>query len=373
MKQKIDLAQASEGLALYAAQRLVGYEQNRLGDSFRQPETRHEWIRDILRGMAEVCGQDAALVLQAFDQRMEAVRGASSVGALPLVGQRDMIQSLRQYADALGRMEGDQRARLLHTRELLGEVCAYLPWNPDANSARAAYDQVWELLQQAVAQRPIRFTRVLLGGDLDPGNAEFMPGLVDDAEGVRRTQEFQRLTLGYPKRDEWPALCTVYLGGPRMSIGVIDADDIDMMVIREAGDHFLKRPDIYPVGCKELTVPVHEQLRMLKFEPGKAPEEITMPNTLEAFQTAVGGDIEAVGLDSGAVLICNEEGKLMGLPANRQVGSDTIAGTFLIAGSADGKFCSLSDEDAARYGREFAQSISEPCPEGLKEMTFYIM
>lgn len=135
----------------------------------------------------------------------------------------------------------------------------------------------------------------------------------------------------------------------------------------------MKRPDIYPVGCKELTVPVHEQLRMLKFEPGKAPEEITMPNTLEAFQTAVGGDIEAVGLDSGAVLICNEEGKLMGLPANRRVGGDTIAGTFLIAGSADGKFCSLSDEDAARYGREFAQSISEPCPEGLKEMTFYIM
>ena len=148
MKQKIDLAQASEGLALYAAQRLVGYEQNRLGDSFRQPETRHEWIRDILRGMAEVCGQDAAPILQVFDQRLEAVRGASSVGALPLVGQRDMIQSLWQYASALGRMEGDQRARLLHTRELLGEVCAYLPWNPDANSARAAYDQVRELLDR---------------------------------------------------------------------------------------------------------------------------------------------------------------------------------------------------------------------------------
>ena len=98
-----------------------------------------------------------------------------------------------------------------------------------------------------------------------------------------------------------------------------------------------------------------------------------MPNTLEAFQTAVGGDIETLGLDSGAVLVCNEEGKLLGLPANRRVGGDTIAGTFLIAGSADGEFCPLSDEDAARYGREFAQSISEPCPEGLKEMTFYIM
>lgn len=55
--------------------------------------------------------------------------------------------------------------------------------------------------------------------------------------------------------------------------------------------------------------------------------------------------------------------RLAGLLANRQVGGDTIAGTFLIAGSADGEFCSLTDEDAARYGREFAQplpSYSDP-------------
>ena len=127
----------------------------------------------------------------------------------------------------------------------------------------------------------------------------------------------------------------------------------------------MKRPEVRPVWMHELTVPVQEQLRVLKIEPGKAPEKVTMPNTLDAFQSAVGGYIETLGLDSGAVLVCNEEGKLMGLPANRQVGSDTIAGTFLIAGSADGEFCSLSDEDTARYGREFAQSISEPCPEGL--------
>lgn len=374
MKQKIDLAQASEGLALYAARRLVGFEQGRPGESCCQPETRHEWIRDIIQGMAEVCGQDAVPLLRAFDQRLEAASGSSNIEPLPLNGQKYTVQNLRQYASALGRMEGDQRARLLHTRELLGEVCAYLPWNPDANSARAAYDQVRELLQQAVAQRPIRFTRVLLGGDLDPGSAEFMPGLVDDAEGVRRTQEFQRLTLDYPKREEWPALCIVCMGGGRQAeSNTIDADGLDMAVIREYEQEFMKRPEVRPVWMHELTVPVQEQLRVLKFEPGKTPEEITMPNTLEAFQTAVGGDIEAVGLDSGTVLICNEEGKLMGLPANRQVGGDTIAGTFLIAGSADGEFCSLSDEETARYAREFAQSISEPCPEGLKEMTFYIM
>ncbi len=357
MVKSFDLSRTADELTAYATERQVGFEQNRLGGSFRQPETRHEWIRDILRGMAEVCGQDATPILQAFDQRMENVRGASSVEALSLDSQRHMIQSLQQYAAALGSIGSDQRARIFYTRELLGEVCAYLPWNPDANSARAAYDQVRELLQQAVAQRPIRFTRILLGGDLDPGGAEFMPGLVDDAEGVRCTREFQRLTLEYPKRDEWPALCTVYLGGPRAALGAIDADEIDMMIIREAGDRFLKRPDVYPVGCKELLVPAQEQIRALKFEPGKAPEEITMPNTLKAFQTAVGGYIEVLGLDSDAVLICNEEGKLLGLTANRRVGGDTIAGTFLIAGAADGEFCSISDGDAVYYAQQFAKPL----------------
>lgn len=374
MNQKIDLAQASDGLALYAAQRLVGYEQNRLGDSFRQPETRHEWIRDILRGMTEVCGQDAAPLLRAFGQRLEVASGSADMEPLPLNGQKYTVQNLRRYVSALGRMEGDQRARIFAMKKLLEDVGAYLPWDVGATGVYPAREETGQALLRAVAQRPIRFTRVLLGGELEPGGVEYLPGMVNDVEAVRRTREFQRLTLEHPNREEWPALCIVCMGGGRQAeSNTIDADGLDMAVIREYEREFMKRPEVRPVWMHELTVPVQEQLRVLKFEPGKAPEEITMPNTLEAFQRAVGGDIETLGLDSGAVLVCNEEGKLMGLPANRQVGGDTIAGTFLIAGSSDGGFCSLSDEDAARYGREFAQSISEPCPEGLKEMTFYIM
>ena len=358
MEQKIDLSRTAGELAAYAAQRLVGFEQHQRGDSCRQPETRHEWIRDILRGMAEVCGEDCVPLLSAFDRRLADARGASAVEMPALSHQRHMVQSLGQYASALDRMEGDQRPRLLHVRALLEEVCAYLPWDPEANGARTVCGQVSEQLVRAVAQRPICFTRVLLGGDLDPGGAEFVPGLADDAECVRRTQEFQQLTLGYPERDEWPALCTVYLGGgQRMPISTIDADWLDMQLIREEGDRFLKRSEVRPAGCKQLCVPVHEQIRVLKVEPGRAPEEIDMPNTLDAFQAAVGGDIEVLGLDSDTALICSEEGKLMGLPPNRRVGGDTIAGTFLIAGDADGGFCSLSDEDAAYYARQFAQPL----------------
>ncbi len=217
---------------------------------------------------------------------------------------------------------------------------------------------MWGQLQRAVAQRPIRFTRVVLGGDLDPGGIEFLPGMVDDAERVRHTREFERLTVEYQDREEWPALCIVCMGGGRrLAADAIDADGLDMAVIRETGEAFMKRPEVRPVWIHQLTVPVQEQIRVLKFQPGKAPEEVTLPNTLEAFQSAVGGYIETLGLDGGAVLVCNEEGKLRGLPANRRVGGDTIAGTFLIAGSADGEFCSLSEEDAARYAGQYAEPM----------------
>ena len=370
-----DLYLAAEELTGYAAQRLVGFEQHRLGDAYRQPETRHEWIRDILIGMAEVYGQDAAPLLQPFGQRLEEAQAASAVEVLTPDSQRHMTQSLGWYASALGRMEGDQRARVLHTRGLLEEVCAYLPWDPYANGARTALDQVSGQLQRMVAQRPIHFTRVLLGGERNPGGVEFLPGMVNDVETVRRTREFERLTVEYQDREAWPALCVVCMGGGRrLAADAIDADGLDMAVIREAGEAFMKRPEVRPVWTHQLTVPVQEQIRVLRFQPGKAPEEVTISNTLEAFQSAVGGYIEALGLDGGAVLVCNEEGKLMGLSANRRVGGDTITGTFLIAGSADGEFCSLSDEDTAHYAQEFAQPLmSYGSPDEPTQWEFHVL
>ena len=75
--EKVNIPLAAEELSAYAAQRLAGFEQHRLGDTYRQPEIRHEWIRDILRGMAEVCGQDAAPLLQSFEQRLTDVHGVA--------------------------------------------------------------------------------------------------------------------------------------------------------------------------------------------------------------------------------------------------------------------------------------------------------
>ena len=101
------------------------------------------------------------------------------------------------------------------------------------------------------------------------------------------------------------------------------------------------------------------QILVLKVEPEKKPELIAMDNNLEAMQAIVGGYIEMIMPFSDEVaLVCNEDGKLEGLPLNRALcdeedGSiqDIIAGTFFIAlaPSDSDDFASLSPELAQKY------------------------
>ena len=61
-------------------------------------------------------------------------------------------------------------------------------------------------------------------------------------------------------------------------------------------------------------------------------------------------------------LVCNDEGKLLGLPLNRVLRLDTgeiydvIAGTFFLCAAPPGseKFESLTEEQLARYAARFA-------------------
>lgn len=137
--------------------------------------------------------------------------------------------------------------------------------------------------------------------------------------------------------------------------------DFDLMAlyaeicVSDMADQYMKRQ--YSKQQAQETGAGDGNIRVLKVEPGKVPEAVTVPNTLEALQAVVGGYIETVGLDANALLVCNEEGKLLGLPANRQVAGDIIAGTFLVVGSDDGEFCSLADADMAHYAEQFAQPM----------------
>ena len=63
-----------------------------------------------------------------------------------------------------------------------------------------------------------------------------------------------------------------------------------------------------------------QKIKVLALLPMELPKEIELDNTLEAMQKFVGGLIECITLsDTGSevTLVCNDEGKLLGLPLNR--------------------------------------------------------
>jgi len=96
-------------------------------------------------------------------------------------------------------------------------------------------------------------------------------------------------------------------------------------------------------------------LRVVYVEPGKPAYETEIENSLEAEQKAVGGYIEVVPLDNGKLLICNEEGKLNGMQANRRIGKDIIVGPFFIVGNNGDEFRSLTDEEVKESLKRFAE------------------
>lgn len=83
------------------------------------------------------------------------------------------------------------------------------------------------------------------------------------------------------------------------------------------------------------------QILVIIKESGKTPVvEPMFDNDLKAFQKAVGRYIETVTF-AEVVIICNEEGRLLGLPANTTVGGVDFCGTIIAAGVKGEEFTSL--------------------------------
>lgn len=312
--------------------------------------------------------------MERFNQRLENVHGCAAVEPLSLKEQEKLIRELGRYVSALEATGADRRRQIAVVGELLDDMFTHLVWGCNDNRLTQTREQVEHTLQRMTAQMPIRFTHVLLGGDAGPWASGFVSGAVTDAASVRKTAVYDEAVRSHPEMTDWPALCTVYAGRDLPTAqGTVDSSPFDLAIINQAGDSFLKKQGVHLLGGTELRIAAYDCIRVLKVEPGSAPEAIAIPNTLEAFQAAVGGYIEAVALSSGAVLVCNEEGKLIGLPANRQIGGDTIAGTFLIVGEKDGDLCSLSETDTAYYAEQFSQPPpSFASPDEPTQWEFYV-
>ena len=105
-----------------------------------------------------------------------------------------------------------------------------------------------------------------------------------------------------------------------------------------------------------------EKMTVLVVEPMKEPYVKEIDPGLRSLQAEVGGDIGAAyPFRDPVALVCNDEGKLIGLDLNRGLRDengelyDIMAGTFLVVGLGEEDFASLSPELAQKYTEHFRQ------------------
>jgi len=114
-------------------------------------------------------------------------------------------------------------------------------------------------------------------------------------------------------------------------------------------------------------------INVLMVEPMKEPYVKELDGSLESLQGAVGGLIQAVyPFDDNVAIVCNDEGKLMGLPPNRflrddrNVPYDVLCGTFFVAGLSEDNFASLTDKQIAKYSDMYSREMLVSIPKEKK-------
>lgn len=118
---------------------------------------------------------------------------------------------------------------------------------------------------------------------------------------------------------------------------------------------------------------LRKEITVVMLEPGKMARTATIDVSLESMQKAVGGLIEAYcPFEEEVCFICNEEGKINGMPLNRAIYAEPedgaapgtqlsgdqqmieiIAGPCFICDCSGEDFGSLTDEQIKRYMEQF--------------------
>ena len=105
-------------------------------------------------------------------------------------------------------------------------------------------------------------------------------------------------------------------------------------------------------------------MNVLLVAPMEPPRRVEIENSLESMQAVVGGLIQAVyPFDEPVALVCNDEGKLLGLPWNRAltddhgVPYDIVCGTFFVAGLKEDDFASLTEQQIEKYKDKYSNEM----------------
>lgn len=85
-------------------------------------------------------------------------------------------------------------------------------------------------------------------------------------------------------------------------------------------------------------------MRIVVKKAGHNPEVKEIQGTLENLKEIVGGYIECFHIFDNILCVCNEEGKLMGLPPNFVFNGDIIVGDVFFCAGGEEDFESLNDD-----------------------------
>ena len=103
-----------------------------------------------------------------------------------------------------------------------------------------------------------------------------------------------------------------------------------------------------------------DKITVLVVEPMKEPYTKEIDSGYKAMQKEVGGLIQVTyPYDDLVGIICNDEGKINGLPLNRAIYDengtmiDIMAGTFLVVGLGDENFTSLDADLIKKFSDKF--------------------
>ncbi len=115
---------------------------------------------------------------------------------------------------------------------------------------------------------------------------------------------------------------------------------------------------MYMPTTNNLKKTTKNKMKILVIEPFQVPRVKEIEKTLDAMQKVVGDYFQVVyPFDDSIALICNEEGKNLGLTPNRALRDengkvyDIVCGTFFLCSAPpdDDDFYSLSDEQIKYY------------------------
>ena len=248
---RFDIRRAAMGLTAYAIERQNSCERHQVEAVPPWQEQRRFWTDAILQGLARLDGltPDPKLMEQ-YDLELDQTQGCYFFTPATRQTQKDTIQELRRFVAALEATADDRRCQVNVVRELLEDMASHPPWAGTDNGLDLARDEAERALRRMTAQLPIRFTRILLGGDVGPHWASgYVPGAVTDAGAVKQTPVYQDAVRKYPEVTDWPALCTIYVGhGLSSALGTADASGFDLEIMNRTGDSFLKEQGVRCVG-----------------------------------------------------------------------------------------------------------------------------